>query len=196
MAVRIKLSTLLFAGLLLGACAEEGGPQTPRDVDDDTSSAMGSKDDDDGADDDDSDDDGSDEDAGADDDDAGSDDDDDSTAEDEDAGAAEDEDDAGATEDEDDAGAAEDEDEVAASCDELTYEDFGEDFIDTYCIACHTGDEPVGGFPLDTLDDIAEHKAEIIEQVVVAKEMPPKGSKAPTAGEREMLEAWLDCGPE
>jgi uncharacterized membrane protein len=98
---------------------------------------------------------------------------------------------------------------TGSTCDEtLTYANFGQNFINTYCIRCHisiaTGatrnDAPLGT-DFDTLDMIEDWRDEIDAQSaagpsVVNTFMPEADDPPhPTEDERRRLGAWLACNP-
>jgi uncharacterized membrane protein len=87
----------------------------------------------------------------------------------------------------------------------LTYESFGQAFMESYCTRCHASDlhgADRHGAPLyhdfDTLDGIlavADHVDEwaAAGPDAVNRLMPPSG-EAPTDDERYQLGEWLACG--
>jgi hypothetical protein len=89
----------------------------------------------------------------------------------------------------------------------LTYENFGRQFMETYCTECHSntlsGDEarhcaPSGKHNYDTLALILadfEHvdKYAAAGPSSVNNAMPPKGEMIPTEQERRDLGTWLAC---
>lgn len=84
-------------------------------------------------------------------------------------------------------------------CDELTYESFGADFFDKYCVSCHDGDTRDPDFT--RLANITEYKDDIRTRVLVtstpaALKMPPKSEEQPTAAEKTKLDQWIECGAE
>ena len=89
----------------------------------------------------------------------------------------------------------------------LTYENFGQAFMENYCTRCHSGD--VSGearhcapddHNFDTLDLVLIN-LEHIDEVAAAgpagvnEGMPPNGAK-PTEAERRDLGTWLACEAE
>jgi uncharacterized membrane protein len=87
----------------------------------------------------------------------------------------------------------------------LTYESFGNDFMQSYCIECHASDLPPGermdapvGVDFDTLEGILE-RADEIDRAAAAgpdeinTQMPPPEQPQPTDAERMMLGEWLAC---
>lgn len=89
----------------------------------------------------------------------------------------------------------------------LTYENFGKQFMETYCTSCHSsnlsGDEerqcaPSGKHNYDTLEKIVIDFDHVDRYAAagpssVNNVMPPKGEKIPTAQERLDLGTWLAC---
>lgn len=100
--------------------------------------------------------------------------------------------------------------ESGAECEQdsaLDYESFGRDFMDRYCVSCHSselGASARNGAPsdhdFDTLEALHATELEHIDHVAAAgehaanTEMPPAGSPQPTRQEREELGQWLACG--
>lgn len=87
----------------------------------------------------------------------------------------------------------------------LTYANFGQAFMMTYCTRCHdqalTGDARMGAPAYHDFDTqagvqrVANHIDETAGSGPAATNMsmPPSGSK-PTLAEREMLAEWIACG--
>lgn len=90
-----------------------------------------------------------------------------------------------------------------------TYENFGRDFLATYCTSCHASAlEGVArqgapeGYDLDSLDSIRDDfEAGVLDRYAAAGPkkvntlMPPAGpSPKPSEGERRRLGEWLACG--
>jgi hypothetical protein len=89
----------------------------------------------------------------------------------------------------------------------LTYENFGRQFMETYCTECHSssleGDEarqcaPSGGHNYETLAAIVDDFDHVDEYAAagpssVNNAMPPKGFPTPTEQERRNLGTWLAC---
>ena len=106
-------------------------------------------------------------------------------------------DDDGAEDDDDataDAGVDAGKDAGADSCATLTYQSFGRQFLTDYCISCHGGAAPRGGFKLDTLAAVSSRKTGVKSQVLSGG--MPMGNKKPSDSERARLGQWLDCGPK
>jgi hypothetical protein len=75
-----------------------------------------------------------------------------------------------------------------------TYENFGRQFMTTYCTGCHMGARAPRMVMLDTLANVMRNKTAVKRVAVTMTIMPESGPK-PTAAEREKLGQWLDCGP-
>ncbi len=81
----------------------------------------------------------------------------------------------------------------------VTYETFGQGFVDTYCQGCHASTTPNRqGAPeilsFDTETDVLGHAASILDATVPLEgdaRMPPNGG--PSDEDRERLEIWLTC---
>ena len=90
----------------------------------------------------------------------------------------------------------------------LTYSNFGQTFMQTYCLRCHstsvTGADRNGApddHNFDVLDDIrslADHIDELAGSGPMATNtIMPKNDPRPTLQERQQLSEWLACaGPE
>jgi hypothetical protein len=82
----------------------------------------------------------------------------------------------------------------------LTYENFGEPYMRSYCTGCHSSmleGENRGGAPsavnLDDLDAVREHAGRVWARAADQNAtMPPAG--APGDEERALLGEWLACG--
>lgn len=87
----------------------------------------------------------------------------------------------------------------------LTYTNFGQTFMGTYCLRCHnealTGDarhDAPSDVNFNTLAGILKEKTDIDSQAgagatVTNTEMPPDGDK-PSVDDRKKLAEWLACG--
>jgi hypothetical protein len=75
-----------------------------------------------------------------------------------------------------------------------TYENFGKQFMTTYCIVCHTGATAKHMVQLDTLAGVQKNKVAVKRQAVTTTVMPEANPK-PSSAERQKLGQWLDCGP-
>jgi uncharacterized membrane protein len=87
-----------------------------------------------------------------------------------------------------------------------TAQNFGTQFLQTYCLSCHsasvTGTARQGAptdVNFDTLDEVRVHSAHIDSHAAAGpnatnSEMPPANRTQPTQQEREKLGQWLACG--
>lgn len=83
----------------------------------------------------------------------------------------------------------------------LTYESFGRQFFQRYCLHCHSttlagmdrGGAPQG-MNFDTLDLITAHKDAIWHMAADTNMEMPAAGPAPSAAERQQLGDWLACG--
>jgi formylglycine-generating enzyme required for sulfatase activity len=82
-------------------------------------------------------------------------------------------------------------------------------FLSSYCLECHSGDQPQGGIPLHTFEHASELATtgrkdwEKIRGQLLAGSMPPPDSKQPPSAELDMLTNWIagavaavDCSGE
>ncbi len=68
--------------------------------------------------------------------------------------------------------------------------------LKTYCVGCHSGDEPKAGLALDVLGtDFAEHVEtwNAVRERLADRTMPPKGKPQPTADERRVVAMWVEA---
>jgi uncharacterized membrane protein len=87
----------------------------------------------------------------------------------------------------------------------LTYETFGNDFMQSYCIECHASDLPAPermgapvGVDFDTLEGILDRADEIDRRAAAGPDatntvMPPAEQPQPSEAERLQLGEWLAC---
>lgn len=86
-----------------------------------------------------------------------------------------------------------------ASTTALTYENFGQDFFDTWCQSCHAAAQTNrNGAPddifFDTRDDIYRLRTQIYAQAAGTNSSMPIGPHGPPDSDREKLADWLACG--
>ncbi len=82
---------------------------------------------------------------------------------------------------------------------ELTYDNFGGSFLDTYCQRCHaSASEDRNGAPaaitFDDVEEIQSHRDRIFARAAGDNKSMPPGPDDPPAEERDMLAEWLACG--
>jgi uncharacterized protein DUF1592/uncharacterized protein DUF1588/uncharacterized protein DUF1587/uncharacterized protein DUF1585/uncharacterized protein DUF1595/cytochrome c len=72
-------------------------------------------------------------------------------------------------------------------------------FLSSYCISCHSGDKPSGGFDLTRYSGTTAVEADLAQWMQVrdklaARQMPPDNAAAhPSAGARREMIAWIDA---
>jgi hypothetical protein len=82
----------------------------------------------------------------------------------------------------------------------LTYETFGRDFFQHYCLHCHSaqvGPDRTGapeGVNFDTQDEIVSRKETIWGVAADENSLMPAAGAAPSMDERHELGDWLACG--
>lgn len=87
----------------------------------------------------------------------------------------------------------------------LTYDNFGRDFMNRYCLRCHsakvTGTAREGApsdHNFDTIDEVQGLREHIDQKAAAGPAATntdmPRGQPAPTADERKKLGEWLACG--
>ena len=91
-----------------------------------------------------------------------------------------------------------------ADCSELTYENFGDNFFQNYCLRCHSqtlvGDVARSDAPLginyDTIEGVREFAKRIRLRAGQLGDMPPLLAPVPKPSqeERRTLIQWIDCG--
>ncbi len=80
---------------------------------------------------------------------------------------------------------------------DLTYDNFGKAFFDTYCLSCHsTGAKVDGAGPYETQAQIQASAEDIYGRAGGTNTNMPQSGAKPTSAEREQLAEWLSCGAE
>lgn len=82
---------------------------------------------------------------------------------------------------------------------ELTYANFGEEFLGTHCQRCHASDsDDRNGAPntlhFDTIDDVRDRANRIFVRAAADNTSMPPGPDDPPEEERMLLAEWLACG--
>lgn len=82
---------------------------------------------------------------------------------------------------------------------ELTYDNFGGPFLDSYCQRCHaSAADDRNGAPssitFDDADEVRSHRERIFARAAGDNTSMPPGPDDPPAAERDMLAEWLACG--
>lgn len=95
---------------------------------------------------------------------------------------------------------------VCAPGSQLTYDNFGRQFMTAYCVDCHDsqkfGDDRQGAtidHDFDTRIGVLSVKEHVDQAAgsgpnATNDQMPPEGEPQPSLAEREMLAEWLACG--
>ena len=80
---------------------------------------------------------------------------------------------------------------------DLTYETFGKQFFNDYCLNCHfTGSTVKGALPYDSQAAIQDNAEEIYKRAGGTNTNMPQSGTKPTSDERQQLAEWLSCGAE
>jgi uncharacterized membrane protein len=66
--------------------------------------------------------------------------------------------------------------------------------IDARCVQCHNAQMQLKGVRLDTAQSLATHAANVMQQVVVTRQMPMNNSTQMTDSERALIGAWFRAG--
>src|SRR5262245_10926963 len=75
---------------------------------------------------------------------------------------------------------------------ELTYESFGRQFLDVWCMRCH--DEGPNGIYFRDREEVAARRARIFVNAAATNTYMPPGPDGPVREERDLLAEWLACG--
>lgn len=75
-----------------------------------------------------------------------------------------------------------------------TYETFGRDFFNGYCVRCHGGPNGYSSRSFTSLDAIRADKDRIFINAAADNKSMPPGPDGPSQHERDMLADWLACG--
>ena len=79
---------------------------------------------------------------------------------------------------------------------QLTYEQFGAQFLGTYCNTCHATSKngAPGAFRFDSVADVRAHADRIFIRAAGPNTTMPPGPNDPPLDERDQLAEWLACG--
>jgi uncharacterized membrane protein len=82
---------------------------------------------------------------------------------------------------------------------ELTYDNFGAEYLATYCQRCHASaaadrNGAPSSITFDTVEEVRDHMDRIYARAAGDNTSMPPGTDDPPAAEREMLGEWLACG--
>jgi hypothetical protein len=76
----------------------------------------------------------------------------------------------------------------------LTYDNFGKDFMTTYCVRCHGGPNGYSSRAFTDVDTIRAQAADIFRNAAEDNVTMPPGPDDPPKDERYKLAEWLSCG--
>lgn len=76
----------------------------------------------------------------------------------------------------------------------LTYENFGQQFMDGYCVSCHGGPNGYSSRSFTDLATIRAQAADIFRNAAEDNTTMPPGPNDPPKTERYKLAEWLACG--
>ena len=76
----------------------------------------------------------------------------------------------------------------------LTYDNFGKDFMQTYCVRCHGGPNGYSSRAFTDVDLIRANAADIFRNAAEDNVTMPPGPDDPPKDERYKLAEWLACG--
>jgi uncharacterized membrane protein len=82
---------------------------------------------------------------------------------------------------------------------QLTYDDFGADFLQGNCNLCHSAEAAARhgapeSFRFDTLDEVHARASRIFVRAAGPNTSMPPGPNDPALDERDKLAEWLACG--
>ena len=76
----------------------------------------------------------------------------------------------------------------------LTYENFGKDFFESYCVRCHGGPNGYSSRALNTLESVRASRERIFANSTGDNPPMPPGPDDPPEHLRQDLANWLACG--
>jgi hypothetical protein len=76
----------------------------------------------------------------------------------------------------------------------LTYENFGKEFIATWCLECHGGTDAHSSRAFTDVDSIRAESADIFRNAARDNTTMPPGPDDPPQDQRYKLAEWLACG--
>jgi mono/diheme cytochrome c family protein len=76
----------------------------------------------------------------------------------------------------------------------LTYENFGQQFFQTWCVSCHGGPNGYSSRAFTDLDTIRAQAADIFRNAAEDNTTMPPGPNNPPQEDRYKLADWLACG--
>jgi hypothetical protein len=76
----------------------------------------------------------------------------------------------------------------------LTYENFGQNFFEGWCVSCHGGPNGYSSRAFTDLDTIRAQAADIFRNAAEDNQTMPPGPNGPPKAQRYALAEWLSCG--
>ena len=76
----------------------------------------------------------------------------------------------------------------------LTYDNFGKDFMTTYCVRCHGGPNGYSSRAFTDVDLVRANAADIFRNAAAGNVTMPPGPDDPPKDQRDKLAEWLACG--
>jgi len=82
---------------------------------------------------------------------------------------------------------------------QLTFENFGAQFLNVNCNTCHASNAghrhgAPESYAFDTIEGVHEHRDRIFVRAATSNVSMPPGPEDPPAEDREKLAEWLACG--
>jgi uncharacterized membrane protein len=82
---------------------------------------------------------------------------------------------------------------------QLTYDNFGAQFLGDTCNTCHSAETGYrhgapDSFRFDTLDEVQQRRARIFVRAAASNTSMPPGPVDPPTDQRDRLAEWLACG--
>lgn len=76
----------------------------------------------------------------------------------------------------------------------LTYDNFGKQFMNDYCVSCHGGPNGYSSRAFTTVESIRVSRDRIFVNAAADNTFMPPGPDDPPKSERDKLADWLSCG--
>lgn len=76
----------------------------------------------------------------------------------------------------------------------LTWDNFGQGFMETHCVRCHGGPNGYSSRALNTVETVRASRERIFVNAAAGNTAMPPGPDDPPRAERDKLAEWLACG--
>ena len=76
----------------------------------------------------------------------------------------------------------------------LTWDNFGNDFMAQWCVACHGGPNGYSSRALNTLESVQANRERVFANAAGRNVAMPPGPQDPSQADRDKLALWLTCG--